>query len=383
MEGSGSTTASTGVVNAFPVWLPLTQTWMYNQIKYLPPDVESHVVCEYRENRDQFELPNIHCLNGPRWRRLLDLGIRPRKLAAVVHATGSQVVHSHFGQYGWQNIRAVDRTEAVHVVSFYGFDVTRWPLKHPANPDRMQALFSHVAAVFCEGPVMGQRLVEFGCPRDKIVLQHLGVPLKKLPYRPRAWRRGEELRVLIAAAFREKKGLPYGIRALAELRKHIDLSLTIVGDASSKPGDTEEKNRILAAIRESGLEPHTRMVGFQPYDVLLNEAYDHHVFLAPSITATDGDTEGGAPVSIIEMAATGMAIVSTTHCDIPEVVIDGKTGLLAPERDSKALTDRLEWLIDNPDDWRSLLDAGRSHVEKEFDCVKQGIKLAEHYHRLS
>ena len=63
----------------------------------------------------------------------------------------------------------------------------------------------------------------------------------------------------------------------------------------------------------------------------------HDVFLAPSVTASNGDTEGGAPVAIIEMAASGMPIVSTRHCDIPSVVLDGVTGLLAAERDSEGL----------------------------------------------
>ncbi len=71
-------------------------------------------------------------------------------------------------------------------------------------------------------------------------------------------------------------------------------------------------------------------MGYQPHSTLFAEAYRHHIFLSPSVTASTGDTEGGAPVSLIEMAATGMLIVSTTHCDIPEVIKHGVTGLLAP-----------------------------------------------------
>lgn len=356
---------------------------MYNQVLYLPSSIASHIACEWRENVAEFDLPHIHCFGAPRLRRLLDLGIRPRKLARLVNETHATVVHSHFGQYAWQNIRAVSRTAAVHVVSFYGFDVTRWPRKRPANPQRMREVFDGVKGVFCEGPVMGRRLVEHGCPEEKIILHHLGVPLEKLLYRPRTWEQGQEFRVLMASAFREKKGIPYGIRALKGVSDKVDLRVTIIGDASSKPGDAEEKVRILAAIEECGLSACVEMRGFQPYDALLLEAYDHHVFLAPSITSRDGDTEGGAPVSIIEMAATGMPIVSTTHCDIPEVVIDGKTGWLAPERDVEALENHLGWLVDHPDDWRTYLDAGRARIEEEFDCRRQGDKLGGHYRRLS
>jgi colanic acid/amylovoran biosynthesis glycosyltransferase len=124
-------------------------------------------------------------------------------------------------------------------------------------------------------------------------------------------------------------------------------------------------------------------MGFQPFRVLLEEAYLHHVFLSPSVTASDGDTEGGAPVSIIEMAASGMPIVTTRHCDIPAVVIDGVTGLLADERDVDGLVQRLGWLVDNRDRWRPMLDAGRMHVEEHFDAVKQGESLAGIYRQVS
>lgn len=121
------------------------------------------------------------------------------------------------------------------------------------------------------------------------------------------------------------------------------------------------------------------MLGYQPYSVLFDEAYKHHLFISPSVTAADGDTEGGAPVTIIEMAATGMPIVSTTHCDIPEVVLHGKTGLLAPERDVEALCECLRWFVRNSEYWHQMLEAGRSHIEEEYDIRKQVQKLRNIY----
>jgi colanic acid/amylovoran biosynthesis glycosyltransferase len=97
------------------------------------------------------------------------------------------------------------------------------------------------------------------------------------------------------------------------------------------------------------------------------------------VTASDGDTEGGAPVSLIEMAATGMPIVSTTHCDIPEVIKPGITGLLAPEKDVEALVNHLRWYINHSAEWGSLLDAGRKHIETNYDAKLQGQKLAAIY----
>ena len=115
----------------------------------------------------------------------------------------------------------------------------------------------------------------------------------------------------------------------------------------------------------------------------MDEAYKHHLFLSPSVTASDGDTEGGAPVSLIEMSASGMMVVSTTHCDIPEVILHKSTGLLAPERNVEMLVDHLKWLINQPGQWETMLLAGRAHTMDQYDARQQGRQLAMHYQSLA
>lgn len=378
------------VVHATSVWLPRTQTWMYNQLRFLPEYVDTRVVCEKTANLDSFGLSNIDCLaDQPLPRRWVDRGLRKlgirRHLAFLTDTARSiqaDVIHSHFGLTAWHNMEAARRAEARHVVSVYGADITQAPRSNPRIRRRYRDLFHHIDAVFCEGGAMAQQVIELGCPPDRAVVHHLGVNLDLLPFRPRVWTPGSPLRVLIAATFREKKGIPYAIRALATIRDRVELEITIIGDATSKPGDQEEKARILAAIDNSGLRERTRLTGFRSHDALIEEAYDHHIFLSPSVTAGDGDSEGGAPVSIIEMAASGMPIVSSRHCDIPEIIVDGVTGWLAPERDVDRLAEHLHWLIANPDAWLSFLEKGRRHIEEEYNCRIQGQRLAEQYLRI-
>ena len=112
------------------------------------------------------------------------------------------------------------------------------------------------------------------------------------------------------------------------------------------------------------------------------EAYQHHIFVSPSVTVTDGDTEGGAPVSIIEMAASGMPVVSTRHCDISNVIRDEETGFLAEERDVNGLVDALRRFVRHPDEWNDILKKGRKHIEENFDIHKQGCRLERRYAEL-
>ena len=101
--------------------------------------------------------------------------------------------------------------------------------------------------------------------------------------------------------------------------------------------------------------------------------------MAISLTASDGDTEGGAPVTLVEMAATGMPIVSTVHCDIPSVIIHSRTGLLAEERDVNGLLQHLRWYVNHTELWDEMVRAGRQHVEAEYNVVKQADQLGGIY----
>jgi colanic acid/amylovoran biosynthesis glycosyltransferase len=248
--------------------------------------------------------------------------------------------------------------------------------------DRYQELFGQADAFLFEGPQMAKQLIRIGCPEKKVHIHHLGVEIDAISYKPRYWQPGEPLRFLIAAAFREKKGIPDAIKALEKIQHLVPVEITIIGDANSERRNIKEKEKIFNILDSSGLLPKTRLLGYQPYSVFMAEAYNHHIFLSPSITASNGDTEGGAPVSIIEMVATGMPVVSTSHCDIPEVIQYGIENWLVEERDVEGLIRQLEWLINNPDDWKKFLSVGRKHVENEFDAIEQGKRLEGIYKSL-
>jgi colanic acid/amylovoran biosynthesis glycosyltransferase len=385
---TGSLTLS--VLQSVPSWLPQTETWLYTQVRFLPADIESTVVSERSANLDQFPFPRVYVLKElPAYRQLWDRGMRKLGIrnhlefaVKVGRRAGARVLHSHFGVVGWRDLGIARRLKLAHAVSFYGVDVRWYPESDPRWYHRYKDMFARVGVVLCEGPHMGQSIIELGCPPEKIRVHHLGVDLTMIPFTPLAWEPREPLRVLLSGSFREKKGFPDAIDALGKIKNEVALEITIIGDQHGIPSTIIEKQRILDAITRNGLKGHTRLLGYQAYRVVMEEARRHHVFLSPSVTASDGDSEGGAPVSLIEMSAAGLMIVSTTHCDIPGVVIDGRTGFLAPEHDVNALAAHLRWLIANPSRWDAMRAAARAHVEAEFDARRQGERLAAIYREI-
>jgi colanic acid/amylovoran biosynthesis glycosyltransferase len=226
---------------------------------------------------------------------------------------------------------------------------------------------------------MAKCLVELGCPAGKVRVQHLGIQIDEIPFRPRQWQPREPLRVLIAATFREKKGIPIALEMLGRLQHEVPLEITIVGEATSERRSKSERKTILETLARHNLGERVRMLGFQPREALMREAYRHHIFLSPSVVASDGDTEGGAPVSIIEMIASGMPVISSTHCDIPEVMRPESSRFLAPERDTDGLLHIARTMLSNWSALRGPLNNLRVHVEREYDSKTQATHLRHIY----
>ncbi|NJL55862.1 glycosyltransferase [bacterium] len=164
------------VLHSRAIWLGLTETWIYNQVRYLPPDVTSHVLCDRLENRGQFAWPHLHMTASNQAQYSLLKASRRYDAARralfdrLVHDHDISVTHSHFGPEGWRNHRLVQRHGLAHVITFYGYDIGQKPRNEPEWSDRYREMFDAVDAVLCEGPFMAQTVVEtLGCPPQKAV----------------------------------------------------------------------------------------------------------------------------------------------------------------------------------------------------------------------
>ena len=121
-----------------------------------------------------------------------------------------------------------------------------------------------------------------------------------------------------------------------------------------------------------------KLLGWKTHEevkVLLKES---HVLVAPSLTSEGGDQEG-IPNAIKEAMASGLPVISTFHSGIPELVTDGVSGLLVPERDAASIADSLAYLISHPEICNEMGQAGRMQVEQKFDTNLLNKQLEELY----
>ncbi len=78
----------------------------------------------------------------------------------------------------------------------------------------------------------------------------------------------------------------------------------------------------------------------------------------------------------------GLPLVSTQHSGISELVENGVTGFLVPERNTEALFDKLKYLVENPHIWAKMGRNARNFVKKHYDINELNDRLVEIYQRL-
>jgi colanic acid/amylovoran biosynthesis glycosyltransferase len=178
------------------------------------------------------------------------------------------------------------------------------------------------------------------------------------------------IRIVTVGRLVEKKGVEDAIRAVADLP--LSYEFTVAGDGPLRPS----LERIAA-----GLGVNVRFIGALRQDEVADLLASANIFLAPSVTASDGDVEG-IPVSIMEAMASGLPVVSTRHAAIPELLTDGRSGLLAAEHDVPRLTRHLMTLAGNPELRVRMGAAGRKTMVREFDIAILNAQLERLYHQL-
>lgn len=370
-----------------PIWLPNTMTWLYRQVSELETFCRNFVYCEHVQNLELFPFDTVYTFeNEPYLKRASDrfrkrLGKSPglRSMTSKMHQNGIDLLHSHFGHVGVTGTKIAKELGIPSVVTFYGMDLYQIPKRYPALGAQYPQMFTNASVILCEGAQMAESVISMGADRSKVLIHPLGIELTSIEYVKRSWNKKEPLKILIAASFRPKKGIPNAIKAVSELSKSYNLEVTIVGDSSMEQVSILEKDCIFSTVRESGLEDIVNFVGFKTHTELLEIAKNHHIFLQPSQHADDGDCEGGVPVTLIELAAQGLQVVSTYHCDIPSVIEHGKTGWLAPEKNIDELAKVLFEAVENHNSWSDISLESRSHIEAKYDAKKQAMKLFELY----
>jgi len=344
-------------------------------------DVVPIVIAQSLENLDQFPLPNgqIRPIYGPRgsipwfvdnwYRRVLK---RPLGyLERIICKEKVRLIHAHFGPIGCEYLPVSLSLKIPLITNFYGYDLS---IKNVIAEHKKEynQLFEEGTHFLVEGPFMREKLISVGCPKEKISIQRIAISLENYKFKTRSWDRKCLIRLLFVGRFVEKKGLEYAFRALAKIKKEYPFQFRIIGD-----GELKESLHSLASTLD--LTKEIIWLGMKPHGTVIEEVQSCDILIQPSVTAKNGDSEGGAPTIILESQACGVPVISSNHADIQYITCPNESALLAPERDVDRLADNIRHLFDNPETWSQMGKRGREHVEKFHDIRKEVVALENIY----
>jgi colanic acid/amylovoran biosynthesis glycosyltransferase len=373
------------VAHLKPEYLPLSETFVYEVIRSLSKH-QPVVLAEDLKNLDQFpvgDLISVRTREFAPWERvycklmrsLLGIpSVQALKYYEAVKRLRPSLVHAHFGPTGVMALPIRRRLGIPLVTTFYGYDISAY-----GRVESWQAayreLFAHGDVFLVEGPYMRERLIQLGCPESKARIQRIAIDLDLFPFRPRE-RRDEKVILLQVGRLVEKKGYEYSLRAFAEAHRRFPQSeFHIIGD-----GPLQAK--LISLMNELGVTDSVKLLGPMTRREYIEHAEACHLLLQPSVTAENGDDEGGAPTVLIEMQASGMPIIATRHADIPNVVRDRESAVLVAERDSSALAEAIIRLATNPECWATMAEAGRRLVSEYHNIRVEAQKLEQVYESL-
>jgi glycosyltransferase involved in cell wall biosynthesis len=165
-----------------------------------------------------------------------------------------------------------------------------------------------------------------------------------------------------------KKGYDVLLRALSRLPKELHWRFEHIGGGL-----------VLSALQEQakklGIDDRVVWHGAQAQTAVLSACRDADIFVLASRIAKNGDRDG-LPNVLLEAQSQGLPCVSTRVSAIPELILDGETGLLVPQEDETALAGALEALISDPPLRHRLGQAGFSRVRDEFSHKAGAERIA-------
>jgi glycosyltransferase involved in cell wall biosynthesis len=181
----------------------------------------------------------------------------------------------------------------------------------------------------------------------------------------------DPVRLLSVGRAVEKKGYDVLVEALFRLPNDLHWRLVHIG------GGTVLRE-LQAKAAKAGLESHIAWMGPQPQEKVLAAYGEADVFVLASRIASDGDRDG-LPNVLMEAQSQGLACLSTRISAIPELIVDGDTGLLVPPDNPGALASALERLIRSPALRSRLGAAGMRRVRTGFSHERNIERLATRF----
>jgi glycosyltransferase involved in cell wall biosynthesis len=344
-----------------------SETFIHAQIKLLPADMVLHGGLLPSKTGEKSIISNFK-KNLNRITQLLFKREIFTLENAIIHLLQQEKIDVVLAQYGPVGVAILPicrKAKVPLVVHFHGFDASHFKTleKYAAG---YRDMFDYAKAIIVVSGKMAEQLKRKDCPPQKIIVNHYGV--NEIFYSAKPLYESDIFFAL--GRFVEKKGPQFTIRAFAKVAGQFPAArLYMAGD-----GPLLESCRNL--VKELSLTNSVFFPGIIKHDMVPAFMQKSIAFVQHSIVAESGDSEG-TPVAIMEASAAALPVIATIHAGIPDVVLDGITGILVPEKDIDKMADAMRLILSNKTLARSMGEAGRERIQSNFTMERYITVLRE------
>lgn len=362
-------------------WLALTKNWIHTQIKFMPEGLSQSVWCDRLIPGPHYEWDGEVLLTKNSLLSKIFQRVNSRLNQVIFTSKASfdlsnfDVLFSHFGYRAWQDLQYVKGLDIKKVVRFYGCDLG-YTVHRPGWDKKYELIFDEYDLFLAEGPYMASELVRIGAPENKVNYVNLGIDCSNLG-KPKRYidKFMNPLKILICGTFTEKKGIEYALKGILSFcqSNSLAVNVTLVGDANpSVPNQVELKKKIISLVKKmrevNGCT--VKMLGYISFERLQQLMDENLVLISSSVTASNGDVEGGFPITLTHGASKGMILIGSEHCDLPQIVKHDFNGFLVKERDYLAIADCLEKIVQmSPEKLNIMSRNSIKHVKNHFNAI--------------
>lgn len=279
--------------------------------------------------------------------------INEQSILASLKINAIDVILIEYGTHAYDLLLLLKKSRLPIVVHFHGFDASVH--KTIGRCGNYSEVFDLATKVIAVSEIMEQKLLALGCPKEKLEYNVYGPQSEFEEVLPRFSKK----QFIGIGRFTDKKAPYYTIMAFKDVvEKHGDAQLLLAGEGLLL-------NMCQNLVQYYGLGGQVQFLGVitpERYRQLLVESL---AFVQHSITAENGDMEG-TPLAVLEASIAGLPVISTYHAGIPDVIINGKTGLLCKEHDVSGMANHMLQLLDDVAYAQQLGTAAKQHIVKYF-----------------
>lgn len=296
-------------------------------------------------------------------------------VASLLGSFKASLIHAHFGKNGYVLGPLAKALKRPLVTTFHGFDATY--AGDPRTPGGFNQvrffargraqMARHNAFNIAVSDFIRDRLLHLGFPPENIYRHYIGVDTALFRPDPTSRVAG---RVVSIARFVEYKGYRYMIDALARVAaRGVPVDYVMVGDGPLR-GELEAYAR--KALPQVTVHPRLSQ------EEIRAELGRAQLYLHGSVTLDNGHAEAFG-IANLEAQAVGTPVVAFRSGGVGEAVEEGRTGLLASEKDVAGLADAIGHLLSDAARWQAFHARAPLWVKSNFDIVAQTTLMEDYY----